>query len=135
MMTRHDPTRQWFLVIITILIVLPVVGALAFLPELETAYLRAFVLPRWEKQFGFRHGTAILRVDNQKHSMFAIEAVTPGSLFSRAGVQAGDIPVGYQHGFESGFYSDLRRFEKGAAIELQLVNGTLQNRRTVLVTP
>ncbi|MFN7943399.1 MAG: hypothetical protein U0X73_17535 [Thermoanaerobaculia bacterium] len=40
-----------------------------------------------------------------------------------AGFKAGDIPLGYQHGFDSGFLSDLKAWEAGEAVAVQVVSG------------
>ena len=68
------------------------------------------------------------------YAVFAIERVAPDGLFSRAGVLPGDVPVGYQHGFEAGFYRDLRRLESEHKVTFDVINARTLIRRSVTVT-
>lgn len=126
--------RQWLLLSVVTLVVLPVVLIVTFLPQVETAFVRQFVLPRWERQFGFVHGTTTLQMGNSTRQVFAIVSVVPNGTFNRARVLPGDVPVGYQHGFESGFYRDLARLESEHVVTLHFLNARTLARRSVRVT-
>jgi S1-C subfamily serine protease len=125
--------RQWTLVAIIALLVLPIVLILTFLPQIHTAYVRQFVLPGWEARFGFSHGTTKLQFGKAEYEVFAIAEVSPAGVFERAGIVPGDVPVGYQHGFEAGFYSELAQLESGHSIKLDVINAHTGVRKTVAV--
>jgi hypothetical protein len=114
--------RQWLYLALVTIVVIPIVLIVTFLPHIQTAYVRQFVLPKWEKRFGFLHGRTTLQMNGGTHEVFAIATVVPGGAFARAGVLPGDVPVGYQHGFEGGFYSNLRRLESEPSVTFQFIN-------------
>jgi hypothetical protein len=126
--------RQWLHVAVVTFIVLPIVLIVTFLPQMQTAYVRHFVLPQWEKRFGFLHGRTTLQMGGGTQEVFAIVSVVPDGTFGRTGVLPGDVPVGYQHGFESGFYRDLARLESGHTVTLQFINSRTLARRSVKIS-
>jgi hypothetical protein len=126
--------RQWLYLAVVTIVVLPMVLVVTFLPQIQTAYVRQFVLPEWEKRFGFFHGRTTLQMNGGMQEVFAIVSVVPGGKFASAGLLPGDVPVGYQHGFESGFFSDLRRLESEHEVTLQVINSRTLARRSVKIS-
>ncbi|SRR6266487_5549639 len=104
------------------LIVLPLLMALTFQPQLYDAYLDHFVRPGLEREFGFTAGTVRLPAEAGELNTFGIIAVTPGGVLEKAGVRPGDLPVGYRHGFSTGFYQDLLAARRGVPVEVALLS-------------
>ncbi len=102
------------------LIVLPLLMALTFQPQLYDAYLDHFVRPGLEREFGFTAGTVRLPAEAGALSMFGVVAVTPGGVLERAGVRSGDLPIGYH--FATGFYLDLLAVRRGEPVEVALLS-------------
>jgi len=98
--------------------VLPIIVGIAFLPQLYEVYLEQFARPQLEREFGFKAGQ--LRIPGD-YDCLAIVSVSPGGIFARAGVKAGDLPVGYQHRVVTEFYSDLKAVQDGRAVEFRVV--------------
>ena len=130
----HPPFRSALAVWIVCAIVVPLLVVLAFQQQFETLYFRHLSLPAWETRFGFRYGANDRTRSDDQYARVKVVAVTPGGVFARAGVVPGDIPVGNPHGFEHGFYSDLRRLEREGRVELVLFNERLGGRRSVTLT-
>ncbi len=104
-------------VLLVILAVLPLLLALTCQPELYDFHLDRFLRPGLEREFGFQAGTITVRPGTAALSMFAVVAVAPEGRLAKAGIRAGDIPVGYKHGFESGFVADLLAVRRGRAVD------------------
>ena len=111
---------QWVYLFVTLLIVLPLILAFVFSNQIYAVYLREFVAPRLEREFGFKAGRTQVQFRGRTDQVFAVLRVTPGGILHRAGVEPGDIPVGYQHGFETGFLQDLVWAKEGHAVEIEL---------------
>lgn len=101
---------QWIYIAVVLFIVIPAVYFLGFIDRVYDAYLHEFIRPRLEQEFGFTSGRQTFTSDAETYDVFLLASVTPGGVLDRSGFRTGDIPVGYKHGFESGFLQDLRRF-------------------------
>lgn len=106
--------NQW-VTILVILCALSVIVTLANFTELQSYYIVNYWGPRLQKELGFRAGYS--------QGRFSITEVTPGGVFSTAGVHVGYIPVGYMHGFESGFYDHLQS-SRGQTTTLQFIDSS-----------
>lgn len=113
---------QWIYIFVIFIIVLPIILFFAFFNQIYAAYLHEFVAPKLEKEFGFSGGTEIMLEEKESYEVFLIKWVKPRSILADAGFQSGDIPVGYKHGFESGFYLDLLACQRGEEISMNVVN-------------
>jgi len=111
---------QQFYTFFVVCAVIPIILGIAFLPQLYEVYLEQFARPQLEREFGFKAGR--LRIPGG-YDCLAIVSVSPGGIFARAGVKAGDLPVGYQHRVVTEFYSDLKAVQDGRTVELRLVAG------------
>ena len=114
-------SQQFYVGLVT-LIVLPVLMGLTFQPQLYDAYLDHFVRPGLEREFGFTAGTVRIPGGEDGTDAFGIVAVAPGGVLARAGVRPGDVPVGYRHGFATGFYLDLLAARRGTPVEVSLLS-------------
>ena len=115
-------SSQWVYLSAVVLVVLPIVLGFSFLNQIYGAYLREFVAPGLQNEFGFQAGLQTLSLGEERAEEFIIYSVTPGGLLSRAGFQSGDIPVLYHHNFESTFYQDLLLVRKGRAVTIHVIN-------------
>jgi hypothetical protein len=106
---------------LVLLVLLPLVLGIAFQHQLHGLYLEHFVRPDLEREFGFTAGEIRIPALAGCPPQFAIVAVSPTGVLGRAGVRPGDLPVGYVHGFSSGFYSDLLWLKAGHSVELKLM--------------
>ena len=79
----------------------------AFERPLHQFWIEHWIAPKLQHDLGFTAGYR--EVAPGQGPAFMLLAVTPGGRLYRAGFRAGDISVGYQHGFVSGFYDDLWR--------------------------
>jgi hypothetical protein len=113
---------QWIYIFVIFVIVLPIILCFAFFNQIYASYLHEFVRPKLEEEFGFKSGTESLIDGKEKSEVFLIKFVEPEGILANAGFQSGDIPVGYKHGFESGFYLDLMASRKSEAISMQVLN-------------
>jgi len=107
---------------LVVLVVLPLILAFAVQPQLYDAYLDHFVRTGLEREFGFTAGTIRLPAEADGLDMFSIVAVAPGGALERAGVRPGDLPVGYHHGFATGFYLDLLAVRRGEPVEVAVLS-------------
>lgn len=113
--------RQWAVIAIVLLVVLPVITYIVFLQGIDSWYMREVVGPRLQREFGFRAGLRPVRVGNEQWQMFMITSVRKGGELEKAGFRAGDIPVLYYHGSESGFYYDLLAVRDGHDEQISVV--------------
>jgi len=113
-------SRQLY-VFLVLLVLLPLVMALAFQDRLFQAYLVHFEGPELQKQFGFSASRTRIGTGSGAVSYFAITGVQPDGRLYRAGFRAGDLPVGYEHGAESGFYEQLHWVRRGESALVKVV--------------
>ena len=87
----------------------------------EALYYQVLLAPTLERDLGFRHGTAYLPDDGVLGyvSAVAIESVTDGSVFQRAGFRSGDVLPDFSH---SSLFKSLHR-HRGRTSELAVVDG------------
>lgn len=113
--------KEWLSLSVTLLIALPLIISIALHDHIYTAYLHHVVAPELEHHFQFKSGTERITDNGQALDVFLIDSVQSSGIFGKAGFQSGDIPVGYKHGFESGFYQDLLSAKKGYPTEITVV--------------
>lgn len=113
-------TQQLYVGVV-ILVLIPVIIAVVCQPSIQGAYLQQFVRPGLESEFGFRGGRVQLSKEAGGMEAFAVVQVVKDGALWRAGVRPGDLPVGDEHGFESGFYLDLLRVRSGERVEVSMV--------------
>jgi S1-C subfamily serine protease len=120
--TRTLSLSHWWVLAFALFVTIPVVLGFAFLNQIHAWYLREFVAPGLERDLGFRGGPITIVDSGKPYGWWGILSVTPGGEFDRAGIRAGDVPIGYQHGVESGFLSDLHH-ARGSSVTLSFVSG------------
>jgi hypothetical protein len=125
-------SAQWVVSAALILAVLPAIVGLAFLPQICVVYTRTFELPKWEKTFGFTHGTIPVSLDGHKYEMFGIATVIPDGTFAKAGVPSRVGVAGFREGFEPGFYGQMEQLERGGTVTLELISEKGQRSSVVL---
>ncbi len=106
---------------VVLLLVLPIVLAFSLQAQLYGFYLHQFVRPSLEHEFGFTSGVVLVPTTVGVDRMFAMTGVVLGGRLEQAGCRAGDIPVGYEHGSETGFLQDLVWLRSGHAVEFQVL--------------
>ena len=111
--------RQWWFLTFTILVVLPIVLAFAFMNPIFAWYSEQFVEPGIERSLGFKGGELTIHDGPRSFHWYGIISVSPGGPFERAGVQPGDLPIGYQH--RTGLITDLQN-ARGGNVKLYFVN-------------
>lgn len=82
-------------------------------------YYQVYLGPALERDLGFRHGSTYLRVGRRLHSAVAVEAVSDGGVFARAGFRAGEVLPGVSH---TDLFKLLHR-HRGRVAELTVVDG------------
>jgi len=113
-------TQQLYVGLIVV-VALPIVLALVFQFQIYDAYLEQFVRPGLEREFGFTAGTIQLPAVAGPCDQFAIVAVSADGILAKAGVRSGDLPVGYKHGFATGFYQDLLQVQRGSSVKIRVL--------------
>ena len=110
-----------FYVGIVLLVVFPLVFVLMFYGQLYGFYLHQFARPSLEREFGFSSGMLNVSGVDSNDQMFAITGVVTGGRLGMAGCRAGDIPVGFTHGLETGFLQDLLWVRSGHPVEFEVL--------------
>ncbi len=106
---------------LVLLVVIPIVLGLVFQYQLYDFYLDQFERPRLERQFGFTSGTLQIPGQPPSHPQFAVVDVRPDGALAKAGFRPGDMPVGYKHGFSTGFYQALLAVREGNAVYVHVL--------------
>jgi hypothetical protein len=114
--------RQYVTIAVILFVILPLTVSLAFRDRISDAHLREIVGPKLQREFGFEAGIEPVFEAKQFLDVFVIQSVNPTGILGKAGFRAGDIPMGYKHGFETGFYQDLLWVKEGDQIEISVVN-------------
>ena len=104
-----------------LLVVLPVVSAVALLPVLQKYWCTQFEIPKYEEEFGFTWGTLdATGPDGRRTTTDGITSVRANGIFAAVGIRAGDVPR-MQHGVSS-FCATLAAASEGSSSSLSLVN-------------
>jgi hypothetical protein len=111
-------TRVLFVVLVLV-VVLPVVCGLVFMPGLGNYWVERFYGPELERDFGFRAGQQTIPFHEGQVSAFVLTWVDPEGCLGRAGLKAGDMPRTY-HG-SGDFWGPLLRLRDGETIELTIL--------------
>ena len=116
---------------VIVLLVIPTVVAFTFMNQIRAMFLHEFIGPGLERDFGFKAGTERVADGKESYEVFVIQWVKPGGILDKAGFRSGDIPVGYKHGFESGFYQDLLWAKDGSVLQIHVLNfGDVRNEQS-----
>lgn len=99
------PAQWWSVVAVVCLVVVYV--AITTIPPWYTEYRTATDGPILQRCFGLVAAEVPAPPDGPVERVFAITWVNADGALAKAGVRAGDLPVGYHHGFAIGFYQDL----------------------------
>jgi hypothetical protein len=122
-MRYFDFARPQFILLAAI--VLFVVPALIYLVnqrEVDGWILVQVEGPRLQETFGFTAAHVPTSMSTGTMKLFQIASVRTGGLLDLAGFRAGDIPVGYKHGFEASFYADLLYAAEGHVVQIRVVS-------------
>jgi len=112
---------HWVYVTVVLLLIGPFSIAVVYSNELYNGYVRTYVAPRIQRQFGFRMERRRMYYHTQGLDVFVIEGVNPGGVLAKAGVRNDDVPVGVYHMSDVEFYRKLDGSQE-KAVEIQLVN-------------
>jgi hypothetical protein len=110
--------RGWWYLAFTLLVTLPLLLVLVSLDPIYDWYLARFVAPELERTLGFSGGAVTVTQSDSTYLWYGIRSVAPGGIFDRAGVRAGDMPIGFAHGVRSGFLGLLHQ-SRGQTITLR----------------
>ena len=130
--------RWWYLAFGAVLVFASLIG-LAFRSDLYEWYVRVYVEPQLENSLGFRLGEVQVLGPHGPNPINAVVAVTPGGVFDRAGVRAGDIPLGYDD-IRSELFAQLHR-SPGTDVRISFANqrdaarGIWQSREIIIKVP
>ena len=128
------PKTRALYVALLLLVVFPAIGLLVFAPAFGGLWCRQFEMPGYETQFGFQLGTLeVAKPGRARYSTTGVVSVTPGGVFARAGIRAGDVPR-MHHGIGD-FCGDLAAAAEGreATLSLRNVTDTGDERRDVRI--
>jgi hypothetical protein len=114
--------RQYVILAVILFVILPLTVSLAFRDRIYDAYVRELVAPKLQREFGFKAGIEPIVDAKESLNVFVIQSVNPTGILGKAGFRSGDIPIGYKHGFETGFYHDLLWVKNGDQVEISVVN-------------
>lgn len=91
------------------------------IPEWQHVYTVEVRGPQLQRCLGFTASRPTPSRMLERGTMLTISSVEPDSPLGRAGIRPGDIPVGYKHGMETGFYADLEAVVDGRSVTLTIV--------------
>lgn len=113
---------HWVYLTVFVLLIGPLLIAALYSDELYNGYVRTYIAPRIQRQFGFKmERRRMYYRGTQELDVFVIEGLEPNGVLAKAGVQNGDVPIGMFHMSDVAFYRRLQeRTEK--AVEIHLVN-------------
>ena len=112
---------HWVYLTIFVLLIGPFSMAVVYHDELYNGYVRTYIAPGVQRQFGFRMERRRMYYHTQAVDVFVIEGLEPDGVLAKAGVQRGDVPVGIYHMSDVAFYQRLQERPK-KAVEIHLVN-------------
>jgi hypothetical protein len=102
---------HWLLIVVGVTVVLLFFLLIVAESQWRYAHVTEVRGPRLQRCLGF---TAERRsMPGGEWTLLTITGVTPDSPLAAAGVGIDDVPVGYQHGIETGFYGDLEQVVAG----------------------
>jgi hypothetical protein len=123
--------RQWLILAVTLLVVLPLVVGIVFQNPIQDAYVHEFVSPRLQRELGFTAGW--MKAEGQQ--AWVIRSVEPDGVLARAGFREGDEPSGYVHGVETGFLTDLEHGDGARSIPVYNLHDRTFRRVTLPARP
>ena len=110
----------WY--VVAVLTTLLVVTVLAVSPTLIHEYEMRVRGPELQECLGFTASeVSVLTNGSEEIRLFAITSLREDSPLARAGIRAGDMPVGYEHGFAVGFYDDVRAALNGYDVSFHVL--------------
>jgi hypothetical protein len=112
---------NWVYVTVVLLLIGPLSIAVVYSGELYNGYVRTYIAPRIQRQFGFKMERRRMHYRTQALDVFVIKGLNPDGVLAKAGVRNGDVPVGDYHVSDVTFYRELEESRK-RAVEIHLVN-------------
>ena len=106
------------------LTILVLLGTILFLlavwwPAIAQEYVEDVVLPGYETNFGFKGGRLTIQTSpGGTERLYGIVSVVPQGRLDRAGVKAGDVPLGY-HGGANELCLALYKARRGEVASMQ----------------
>ena len=104
-------------VALILLVVLPVLGTLAFSDVIDNAWCEQFEIPDYEEILGFKMG--LIPVPGGKQAK-GLTWVDPAGPLGKAGIRAGDFPR-IHHGM-SDFCADLASVADRRPVQIEVIN-------------
>ena len=115
---------HWVYLTTFVLLIGPLLVASVYSDELYNAYVRTYIAPGVQRQFGFKmQRRKMYYRGTQELDVFVIEGLEPNGVLAKAGVQNGDVPIGMFHMSDVAFYRKLQERPAGT-VEIHLVNCT-----------
>jgi hypothetical protein len=108
-----------YLAIVATLVGIVVVVLLAGYPAFLAWYIENIRMNEIQNRLGFE--AQLVDFPDGDCCVWKFVSISPGGRFSRAGVQAGDLAVGYKHGYRSGFLYSIRHLVNGTDDMLTVV--------------
>ena len=105
--------RQFGIVLVSVVLVIPVVLLLALPTQVYEFYLVAVWADRLEQEFGFRAGEVGYLQGGEQRKAFGIISVVEGGRLDAAGFLPGDIIFDYHGGGGAFLYEGLRVTHSG----------------------
>ena len=113
---------HWVYLTVFVLLIGPLLIATLYSDELYNAYVRTYIAPSVQHQFGFKmERRQMYYRGTQELDVFVIEGLEPNGLLAKAGVQNCDVPIGVFHMSDVAFYRRLQERPK-ERVEIHLVN-------------
>ena len=113
---------HWVYLSIFVLVISPLLIATLYADGLYNGYVRTYIGPRIQRQFGFKmERRRMYYRGRQRLDVFVIESLEPNGLLAKAGVQNGDVPIEMFHLSDVAFYRRLQE-SPAKAVEIHLVN-------------
>lgn len=133
-------SSQWWCLFAIVPLLIPCLLLFVLLQH-EIAYFHVMrdLAPALQRDFGFT--AAVVEEERPvRDQIFVITSLDPEGALAKAGFLVGDVPVGYKHGFETGFYAHLE-YARHNVTEMQVIHRsrlglpTLGEWRTLTVQP
>ena len=113
---------HWAYVTIVVLIIGPFTVVTMYCQDFFDGYVRTFVGPRFQRQFGFKMEVRRMYYrKKQPLSVFVIKDLKPDGEFAKLGVRNCDVPVGFFHMSDASLYRKLERSMR-EPVEVRFIN-------------
>jgi len=98
-----------------------VISGLANRGAFEDWYLVHVSGPRLEREFGFSSGILERSAMDGWNGQLILTRVDPQGILGRAGIRSRDLPIGFEHGSETGFLWELRAASEGREVSFHVL--------------